>query len=116
MCTVLMFLSNLTQHQAGEAEKKIKAEFERLHQVLYREETRRLEALAYEEKQKMERMQRSIEDVEREIVELKNLIEMVKKEMGNEDLALLKVRKGSLFYCLILSWFFYYKTCFKANL
>lgn len=78
------------KHQAGEAEKIIKAEFERLHQVLYQEEIRRLDTLSYEEKEKTEFLQRTIEDVDREIAELKKLTEMVKKEMGNEDLALLK--------------------------
>ncbi|KAM4736660.1 tripartite motif containing 35-28 [Anableps anableps] len=78
------------KHQAGEAEKRIKAEFERLHMVLHQEETKRLEALSTEEGEKIESMQRMIDETEKEIKELKKLIDTMKKEMGNEDMALLK--------------------------
>ncbi|XP_015254123.1 PREDICTED: zinc-binding protein A33-like [Cyprinodon variegatus] len=78
------------KHQAGEAEKRIKAEFERLHKVLVQEEAKRLEALSNEEQKKLEIMQRAIDMAEEDIVKMKELIETVKKEMGNEDLLLLK--------------------------
>lgn len=94
----------------------IKAEFERLHLVLHQEEAKRLEALSIDEQEKIESMQRMIKETEREMKELKTLIDTLKKEMGNEDLALLKVTRGSLFYHLILSFFFFYcKACFKSN-
>ncbi|XP_014908433.1 tripartite motif containing 35-28 [Poecilia latipinna] len=78
------------KHQASEAEKLIKAEFERLHMVLHQEEAKRLEALSNDETQKIETMQRIIKETEKEIKELRTLIDTIKKEMGNEDLALLK--------------------------
>ncbi|KAK5598767.1 hypothetical protein CRENBAI_004682 [Crenichthys baileyi] len=78
------------KHQAGEAEKKIKAEFERLHNLLYLEEAKRLEALSNEEKDRINSMQRMIDETEKDIAKIKELIETVKKEMGNEDLPLLK--------------------------
>ncbi|XP_047214378.1 tripartite motif containing 35-28 [Girardinichthys multiradiatus] len=78
------------KHQAGEAEKTIKAEFGRLHALLYLEESKRLEALSNEEKDMINSMQRMIDETEKDIAKIKELIETVKKEMGNEDLPLLK--------------------------
>ncbi|MEQ2158182.1 hypothetical protein GOODEAATRI_009649 [Goodea atripinnis] len=85
------------KHQAGEAEKKIKAEFERLHNLLYLEESKRLEALSNEEKDRINSMQRMIDETEKDIAKIKELIETVKKEMGNEDLPLLKMLPYMLF-------------------
>lgn len=100
--TILISLFNSTQHQAGEAEKRIKAEFERLHKVLVQEEAKRLEALSNEEQKKLEIMQRAIDMAEEDIVKMKELIETVKREMGNEDLLLLKVNEGSSFKAVML--------------
>lgn len=78
------------KYQAGEAEKQIKAEFERLHQVLYAEEAMRLNALSDEEGEKIAAVQELIEITEKDIVSMKELIDTIKKEMGNEDLPLLR--------------------------
>ncbi|XP_035991096.1 tripartite motif containing 35-28 [Fundulus heteroclitus] len=78
------------KHQAGETEQKIKAEFERLHQWLYQEETKRLEALSHDEKDKIDYMHRVIEMTNSDIATITEYIETLKKEMGNEDLLLLK--------------------------
>uniref|UniRef100_A0A1A8IME9 Tripartite motif containing 35-28 n=1 Tax=Nothobranchius kuhntae TaxID=321403 RepID=A0A1A8IME9_NOTKU len=78
------------KHQAGEAERTIKAEFERLRQVLYAEETRRLDELATEERDKINNIEGLIEETKAGIVKLKEFIDCLKKEMGNEDLSLLQ--------------------------
>lgn len=85
-------LSNTVEfikYQAGQAEKQIKAEFERLHALLHAEEARRLKALEVEEALKISSMQDMIASAEKDIKTLRDLIETLKKEMGNEDLPLL---------------------------
>lgn len=83
------------QNQAGEAEKQIQLEFQRLHQALEEEEQNRLKALAAEEERKIAAVQELTETVKKDIADLKKLIDTVKKEMGNEDLPLLQVRGNS---------------------
>ncbi|XP_020515527.2 tripartite motif containing 35-28 [Labrus bergylta] len=78
------------RQQAGQAEEQIKAEFERLRQVLVREEALRLKALASEEEEKIAALQELNDKTKRDIVALKELIDSLKKEMGNEDLPLLQ--------------------------
>ncbi|XP_070692106.1 tripartite motif containing 35-28 [Pempheris klunzingeri] len=86
-------LSNAVEYikyQAGQAEKQVKAEFERLHKVLVTEEALRIQALATEEEQKIAAIQDLISNTNEDIETLKKLIETLKKEMGNEDLPLLR--------------------------
>lgn len=94
---VLTLFSSSTQQQAGQAEAQIKEEFQRLREVLVKEETLRLEALAHEEEQKVGAIQKLIEHTKKDIVALKELIDSLKKEMGNEDLPLLQVGDSSCF-------------------
>uniref|UniRef100_A0A3Q1F8S7 Tripartite motif containing 35-28 n=1 Tax=Acanthochromis polyacanthus TaxID=80966 RepID=A0A3Q1F8S7_9TELE len=83
--------SNTVEYiKAGQAEKQIKAEFERLHKVLVTEEALRLKALATDEEEQIARVQRQIEHTNKDIATLKELIDSMKKEIGNEDLALLR--------------------------
>ncbi|KAM6994648.1 tripartite motif containing 35-28 [Tautogolabrus adspersus] len=78
------------REQAGQAEEQIKAEFERLRQVLVTEEALRLRALASEEEEKIAALQELNDKTKRDIAALKELIDSLKKEMGNEDLPLLQ--------------------------
>ncbi|XP_047454758.1 tripartite motif containing 35-28 [Mugil cephalus] len=78
------------KNQAGEAEKLIKAEFERLREALVTEENLRLQALATEEQEKTAAIAEMIKDTEKDIIALNKLIETLKKEMGNEDLPLVQ--------------------------
>uniref|UniRef100_A0A3Q3X4T0 Uncharacterized protein n=1 Tax=Mola mola TaxID=94237 RepID=A0A3Q3X4T0_MOLML len=71
-----------TQYQAGEAEKQIKADFERLHKALVTEEALRLKALATEEEQKIAAIKELVEKTDKDIVTLNKLIESLKKEMA----------------------------------
>lgn len=77
------------KHQAGQAEKRIKEEFEKLHKALYAEENLRLEALATEEQEKTVAINEKISKTEEHIKTLKELVDTLKKELGNEDLPLL---------------------------
>nr|XP_046256898.1 tripartite motif containing 35-28 [Scatophagus argus] len=86
-------LSNAVEYikyQAGQAEKQIKLEFERLHKVLVTEEALRLKALATEEEEKIAAIQELMDNTNKDIITLKELIDSLKKEMGNEDLPLLR--------------------------
>lgn len=87
VCAILM------QNQASEAEKQIQLEFERLHEALRTEQRLRLSELANEEEQKIAAVRKLTENINEDINDLKKLIVSVKKEMGNEDLALLQVRR-----------------------
>lgn len=90
--------SNLsrTQSQAEQAEKQIKAEFERLRQVLCAEEAARLKALADEEEDKRSRMEERISSLTSDIAALTKLVQTVKREMGAEDLTFLQVSRRGL--------------------
>lgn len=62
--------------------------------ALAEEEALRLKALATEEEQKLCTVQQLSESTNSDILALKVLIESVKREMGNEDLALLQVKNS----------------------
>ncbi|XP_042346388.1 tripartite motif containing 35-28 [Plectropomus leopardus] len=86
-------LSNAVEYikyQAGLAERQIKAEFERLHTALVTEEALRLKALASEEELKIAAIQELINNTNKDIEALNKLSDTLKKEMGNEDLPLLR--------------------------
>ncbi|KAM9722900.1 tripartite motif containing 35-28 [Menidia menidia] len=78
------------EHQAEEAEKQIKAEIDRLRQVLLKEEALRLKALANEKEEKMANMQELISQTDIDLTDLNDLIDTLKKEMGREDLPFLR--------------------------
>lgn len=81
--------------QAQQAEEQIRAEFERLRQMLITEEALRLRALAAEEEEKITALQELNDKTTKDIAALKQLIDSLKKEMGNEDLPLLRNFKES---------------------
>lgn len=85
------------QNQAGEAEKQIQLEFRRLHDALLTEERLRLSELARDEEQKIAAVRQLTETIKEDIGDLKKLIVSVKKEMGNDDLPLLQVRRDRFF-------------------
>lgn len=61
--------------------------------MLTAEEAMRLKALSDEEGEKIAGIQKQIESTEKDVVAMKELIDTIKKEMGNEDLPLLRVKK-----------------------
>uniref|UniRef100_A0A8C6T8C1 Tripartite motif containing 35-28 n=1 Tax=Neogobius melanostomus TaxID=47308 RepID=A0A8C6T8C1_9GOBI len=77
------------KQQAGDADKQIKQEFERLHNFLHAEENMRIEALTREEKEKIANLQGRISKTEDHLKRLREHVDTLKKEMGNEDLPLL---------------------------
>ncbi|XP_075965174.1 tripartite motif containing 35-28 [Anarhichas minor] len=78
------------KYQAEQAEKQIKVEFERLRMALITEEALRLKALAAEEEQKIAAVQELIDSTNEDIASMNKLSDALKREMGNEDLALLR--------------------------
>uniref|UniRef100_A0A8C8I546 Zinc-binding protein A33-like n=1 Tax=Oncorhynchus tshawytscha TaxID=74940 RepID=A0A8C8I546_ONCTS len=80
----------LCKIQTEQAEKQIKAEFERLRQVLCVEEAARLKALADEEEDKRSGMEERISSLTSDIAALTKLVQTVKREMGAEDLTFLQ--------------------------
>uniref|UniRef100_A0AAV2MAJ1 Uncharacterized protein n=1 Tax=Knipowitschia caucasica TaxID=637954 RepID=A0AAV2MAJ1_KNICA len=77
------------KQQAGDAEKQIKEEFQKLHNFLLAEENMRLEVLANEEKEKTINLQEKISKTEEDLKILRKHLDTLKKEMGNEDLPFL---------------------------
>ncbi|XP_074509261.1 tripartite motif containing 35-28 [Sebastes fasciatus] len=78
------------KYQAEQAEKQVKAEFERLHEALVTEESLRLKALATDEEQKIAALNELIEKTNKDIIALNKLSDNLNKEMGNEDLPFLR--------------------------
>lgn len=74
--------------------------------MLTAEEAMRLKALSDEEGEKIAGIQKLIESTEKDVVAMKELIDTIKKEMGNEDLPLLRVKnknKSLLSQCRFVS-------------
>ena len=80
------------QTQAQNTERKIKEEFEKLHQFLQDEEAARLAALREEEKQKSQMMKKKIKKMSREISSLSDTIRAIEGAMGADDITFLQVR------------------------
>uniref|UniRef100_A0AAY4BI80 Zinc-binding protein A33-like n=1 Tax=Denticeps clupeoides TaxID=299321 RepID=A0AAY4BI80_9TELE len=83
-----------TQH----TERRIKEEFEKLHQFLQDEEAARIAALREEEKQKSQMIKEKMEKMSRE---LSDTIRALEEEMGAEDVSFLQVRTKRLSGALI---------------
>src|SRR4029434_7699577 len=79
------------QTQAQNTERKIKEEFEKLHQFLRDEEAARTAVLRKEEEQKSQLMKEKIEKMSREISSLSDTIRAI-VEMGADDITFLQVR------------------------
>ncbi|XP_028848212.1 zinc-binding protein A33-like [Denticeps clupeoides] len=75
-----------TQH----TERRIKEEFQKLHQFLRDEEAARIAALREEEEQKSQMMKEKMEKMSREISSLSDTIRAVEEEMGAEDVSFLQ--------------------------
>ncbi|KAG7476182.1 zinc-binding protein A33-like [Solea senegalensis] len=77
------------KHQAQQAENQIKAEFQRLRELLNKEELLRLKAVETEGEQKIAVAEKLNARTKAHIVALTELIDNVKKEQGNEELTFL---------------------------
>src|SRR4029434_9339319 len=80
------------QTQAQNTERKIKEEFEKLHQFLRDEEAARTAALREEEEQKSQMINEKNEKMSREISSLSDTIRVIEEKMGADDVTFLQVR------------------------
>ncbi|XP_028848265.1 zinc-binding protein A33-like [Denticeps clupeoides] len=78
------------QIQTQHTERRIKEEFQKLHQFLRDEEAARIAALREEEEQKSQMMKEKMEKMSREISSLSDTIRAVEEEMGAEDVSFLQ--------------------------
>ncbi|XP_028848206.1 zinc-binding protein A33-like [Denticeps clupeoides] len=78
------------QIQTQHTERRIKEEFQKLHQFLRDEEAARIAALREEEEQKSRMMNEKMEKMSREISSLSDTIRALKEEMGAEDVSFLQ--------------------------
>ncbi|XP_028848267.1 zinc-binding protein A33-like [Denticeps clupeoides] len=78
------------QIQTQHTERRIKEEFQKLHQFLRYEEAARIAALREEEEQKSQMMKEKMEKMSREISSLSDTIRAIEEEMGAEDVSFLQ--------------------------
>ncbi|XP_028848196.1 zinc-binding protein A33-like [Denticeps clupeoides] len=81
------------QIQTQHTERRIKEEFQKLHQFLHDEEAARIAALREEEEQKSQMMTEKMEKMEkmsREISSLSDTVRAIEEEMGAEDVSFLQ--------------------------
>lgn len=91
---IVLILSR--QNQSETAEKRIKQEFERLHEFLKKDEETRIQALKKEEEQKKQAITEKVESLDKDLAALRELIDTTRKEMGAEDLDFLLVGQTHL--------------------
>ncbi|XP_028848203.1 zinc-binding protein A33-like [Denticeps clupeoides] len=78
------------QIQTQHTERRIKEEFQKLHQFLHDEEAARIAALREEEEQKSQMMTEKMEKMSREISSLSDTVRAIEEEMGAEDVSFLQ--------------------------
>lgn len=88
-----------SQGQTLETQKTIKSQFEQLHQVLYREESLRLAALKKEEEEKVAGMKEKIREIAAEVMCLSETIAVIKEQLKENDMDLLKVCFAQFLRC-----------------
>ncbi|KAI4894165.1 hypothetical protein NFI96_027840 [Prochilodus magdalenae] len=79
------------QNQAQNTERRIKEEFEKLHQFLRDEEAARIAALRKEEEQKSQVIKETIGKMSRELEVLSDTIRKLEEEMESEEVSLIQV-------------------------
>uniref|UniRef100_A0A3P9JX38 Tripartite motif containing 35-12 n=1 Tax=Oryzias latipes TaxID=8090 RepID=A0A3P9JX38_ORYLA len=87
----LTFCFCLLQSQTLETQKEIKSQFEELHQVLYTEESWRLEAVKKEEEEKVAMVMKQMQEVSAEMLSITENISSIQKQLVLDDMVLLKV-------------------------
>ncbi|NP_001007348.1 tripartite motif containing 35-29 [Danio rerio] len=80
--------------QRESTERQIKEEFRKLHQFLHDEEKASVSALKKEEKQKSEMTKKKIEEMNRQISALADVIKDIKEKMNASDIVFLHSFKG----------------------
>ncbi|XP_029946368.1 nuclear factor 7, brain [Salarias fasciatus] len=81
--------------QAMRTQKMIKSQFEQLHQVLYQEESARLEAVKKEEEEKTAGMKDKMKELAAEVLSLTETISDIQEQLKEEDMILLKNFKAT---------------------
>ncbi|XP_029914201.1 tripartite motif-containing protein 35 isoform X2 [Myripristis murdjan] len=96
ICRTSVDMLDYIKSQALETQILIKKQFEQLHQVLYNEESARLAAVRKEEEEKMAGVKDKIKEISAEILSLTETIIVLKEELKEDDLVLLKNYKATL--------------------
>uniref|UniRef100_A0AAY4BHX4 Uncharacterized protein n=1 Tax=Denticeps clupeoides TaxID=299321 RepID=A0AAY4BHX4_9TELE len=91
-------LETIKEIQTQHTERRIKEEFEKLHQFLHDEEAARIAALREEEEQKSQMTKEKMEKMSREISSLSDTIRAIEEEMEAEDVSFLQVPRLFLLY------------------
>ncbi|KAM4598326.1 zinc-binding protein A33 [Polymixia lowei] len=86
---------NHIKSQVSETQRKIKDQFEQLHQVLYHEESAKLAALKTEEEEKIAGMKDKMTEISAETQSLIETIRVLEDELKAEDIKLLQNFKAT---------------------
>ncbi|XP_069004609.1 nuclear factor 7, brain [Embiotoca jacksoni] len=81
--------------QTLETQKRIKSQFEQLHQVLYHEESTRLAAVKKEEDEKIAGMKDKMKELSAEVQSLTETISIIQEQLKEDDIVLLKNFKAT---------------------
>ncbi|XP_029966895.1 zinc-binding protein A33-like [Salarias fasciatus] len=81
--------------QAQQTEQSIKAQFQKVYQLLHEDEARRINALRKEAKLKREAMKARIEKWNAEILSLREKVQTIEKQINTEDILLVQNIKST---------------------
>lgn len=79
------------QDQALQTQKRIKNQFEQLHEVLYQEESKRIAAVKREEEMRITGMKDRFKELSAEVQTLSETISVIQDQLKEDNILLLKV-------------------------
>lgn len=82
--------------QVQTVEQQVRQEFQKFYQFLQTEEAKWIASIHEKEKEKCQAVEKVLSELKQEISRISETIEMIKKEMDEEDITLLKVNTGFL--------------------
>lgn len=81
--------------QSLDTQRYIKSQFERLHQILYQEESARIAAVKKEEEEKTAGIKDRIKELSAEVLSLTETISVIQEQLKEDDIVLLKNFKAT---------------------
>lgn len=95
---VITNFKHFLQTQVKTVEHKVRKEFKKFYEFLQAEEAQWIASLHEKEKEKCQPVEEILSKLKQEISSISDAIEILKKEIGEEDITLLKVNL-SLIFC-----------------
>lgn len=111
-----MFLIISWQYQTLETQRKIKMQFEQLHQALWNEELVRTESVKKDEEKKIAAIKEKMNELSAEMISVTETMSAIERQLKDDDMIILKVQasqfntltevqnKQTEFKCVFLSF------------